>query len=63
MAGPGPPINEGLKPSPTLRDSRALTVPSFATARGGGRRLTSGDWVTLMLEAVDVILDVDRFLL
>jgi hypothetical protein len=46
-----------------LRDNRALADPSFAMASGGGRRRTSGDWLTLILEAVEVMLDVDKFLL
>lgn len=45
------------------RDNRALAAPSFAIAKGGGRRLTSCGWLTLMLEAVDAMLDADRFLL
>jgi hypothetical protein len=35
----------------------------LAIASGGGRRRISGDWFRLMLEAVDVILEEDRFLL
>lgn len=49
--------------SSVLSDRRALAVPSFAMASGGGRRRTSGGWLTLMLEAVDVMLDADKFLL
>lgn len=48
-----------------LSDKRALALapPSLAMARGAGRRLTSGDWATLILEMVEVMLDDDKFLL
>lgn len=43
--------------------ARAPAPLSLAMARGGGRRRISGDCATLMLEIVEVMLDVDRFLL
>ena len=48
-----------------LSDRRALALapPSLAIARGAGRRRTSGDWATLILEIVEVMLEDDRFLL
>ncbi len=64
ICGPGLPINGGLYAS-MFSDRRALAlgVLSLAMASGGGRRLTSGDGATLILEIVEVMLEVDRFLL
>lgn len=47
-------------------DKRALADSSLAMARGGGRRRASGDCATLMTDIVDmveVMLEVERFLL
>ena len=65
ICGPGLPISGGLYASMVLSDKRALALaaPSLAMAKGAGRRRASGDWATLILEMVEVMLDVDRFLL
>jgi hypothetical protein len=47
--------------SRVFNDNRARAVASFAIARGGGRRLASGVWLTLMLEVVEAMLDADKF--
>lgn len=44
-------------------DSLFLLTPSPAMAKGGGRLLVSSRGATLMLEAVDAILEAERFLL
>jgi hypothetical protein len=63
--GPGLPIIGGSYAFAVLSDRRALALapPSLAMARGGGLRRTSGDWATLTLDMVDVMLDADKFLL
>jgi hypothetical protein len=63
--GPGLPIIGGSYAFMVLSDKRALALAplSLAMARGGGRRRTSGDWATLMLDMVEVMLEADRFLL
>jgi hypothetical protein len=53
----------GLYASIVWRERRALAASSLAIARGGGRRLESGDWATLMADIVEVMLEVERFLL
>jgi hypothetical protein len=53
----------GLYESIVFSERRARAEPSLAMASGGGRRRTSGDWATLMLDMPIVMLDADRFLL
>jgi hypothetical protein len=63
--GPGLPIMGGSYAFIVLSDKRALALapPSLAMARGGGLRRISGDCATLIVEAVEMMLEAERFLL
>jgi hypothetical protein len=42
--------------------NRTLVLPSFAMIRGGGRRRISGAWLSVdAVDAMDVMLEVERF--
>lgn len=63
--GPGEPIIGGSYAFIVLSDRRALALapPSLAMAKGGGLRRMSGEGAALMVEAVEIMLEAERFLL